>query len=317
MSLVPGAVPPNQSFKRTAQTPAFCRGRFSLHGAGPPLNSVRRQMRTTITAILLAFACTLAWPAESSEAVQASSFVVVSEARLPDAERFRSALEGRLKGRLKVDHFESDGKEVILLRIKGGTVMIGLIGTPLPKGTVDDLCPSAWYWKAACEATSRHKGHIYVNVLQTSLTKLDAALLQTDVVASLMDENAIASYWGASLQSREAFLKQSATASPDNPPVWLWINFRVTNEPNGISISTDGMKEFGLREIETKEVNRNARDVFLLFLGTAQYLIQKGPVIKDGETIGESPALNIRVRLGPSYWREGLNVYRIVFPKGE
>ena len=152
------------------------------------------------------------------------------------------------------------------------------------------------------------------NSLQTSLTKLDSALLQTDVVASLMDENAIASYWGASLQSREAFPKQSATASPDNPPVWLWVNFRVTNEPKGISISTDGMESFGLREIETKEVNRNGRDVFVLLLSTAQYLIHKGPVIKDGETIGESPSLNIRVRQGPSYWRDGLTVYRIVFP---
>ena len=74
------------------------------------------------------------------------------------------------------------------------------------------------------------------------------------------------------------------------------------------------MESFGLREIETKEVNRNGRDVFVLLLSTAQYLIHKGPVIKDGETIGESPALNIRVRQGPSYWRDGLTVYRIVFP---
>ena len=271
-------------------------------------------MRKAITALLFAFTSTLALSAEPSQAVQGSSFVVVSEARLPNMEKFRATLEGRLKGRLKIDHFESDGKDVILLRTKGGTVMIGLIGAPLPKGTVDDLCSGAWYWNAACEATSRHKGQIYVSVLQTSLTKLDSALLQTDVVASLMDENAIASYWGASLQSREAFLKQSATASPDNPPVWRWVNFRVTNEPKGISISTDGMESFGLREIETKEVNRNGRDVFVLLLSTAQYLIHKGPVIKDGETIGESPSLNIRVRQGPSYWRDGLTVYRIVFP---
>lgn len=273
-------------------------------------------MRKTFTALLLIFASTLAWSADPPKAVQASSFVVVSEARLPDPEKFRATLEGRLKGRLKIDHFESDGKDVILLRIKGGTVMIGLIDVPFPKGTVDDLCPNAWYWKAACEVTSKHKGQIYVSVLQTSLTKLEAVLLQTDVVASLMDENALASYWGSSLQSREAFLKQSATASPDSPPVWLWVNFRVTHEPNGISISTDGMEDFGLREIEAKEVNRNGRDVFVLFLGTARYLIQKGPVIQDGETIGESPSLNIRVRQGPSYWRDGTTVYRIVFPRG-
>ena len=272
-------------------------------------------MRNLLIAITLGLASILASAAEPSK-VRASSFVLVSEAHLPSAVKFRSTLEERLKGRLKIDDIESDGQKVILLRIKGGTVMIGLIEAPLPKGTVDDLCQAAWYWRAACEATSAHKGHIYVSVLDTSLSKLDASLLQTDVVASLMDNNAIASYWGASLQSREAFLKQSAQASADKPPIWLWVNFRFTNDlDKGVSLSTDGMEEFGLREIEAKDVNRNGRDVFFLLMGMAQYLVQKGPVIKDGETIGDSPAQNIRVRQGPSYWRDGLTVYRVSFPK--
>ena len=75
------------------------------------------------------------------------------------------------------------------------------------------------------------------------------------------------------------------------------------------------MEEFGLREIETKDVMRNGREVFSLLAATASYLIQKGPIIQDGETIGASPALNIRVRQGPSYWRDGLTVYRVLYPK--
>jgi hypothetical protein len=131
-----------------------------------------------------------------------------------------------------------------------------------------------------------------------------------------MDSNAIASYWGASLQSREAFLRQSTKISRDLPPAWLWVNFRVSNDvEKGFSLSTQGMEEFGLREIEAKDINRPGREVFTLLIGTAQYLISKGPVIKDGETIGDSPTLNIRVRQGPSYWREGLIVYRVTWPK--
>lgn len=271
-------------------------------------------MRNTLAGILLLVSSAWSWSAPASDVVQATSFVVLAEARLPDPEKVRSTLERRLQGRLTIDHFDTDGKDVIVFRVKGGTVMVGLIGAPLPRGTIDQLCPGAWYWRAACDATSRHQAHVLVTVMQTRLTSLEAALLQTDVVASLMDENAIASYWGSSLQSREAFLKQSATASAENPPVWLWINFRVSNEAAGASVSTDGMQQFGLRELEAKDVRRDARDLFMLFIGTAQYLVRKGPVLKDGDSIGESPAQNIRVRQGPSYWREGLTVYRILFP---
>ncbi len=266
--------------------------------------------------ILLSFllATSFSFASESSK-IRASSMVLINEPRLPDANQFRTKLEERIKGRVKIDSMEADGKSVILLRVRGGTVMIGLIDRPIPKGQVDDLCQGAWYWSSACEDTSKHMGHIFVSVLDTNLDRLDTSLLLTDIIAVLMDSNAVASYWGASLQSREAFLKQSATASRSSPPVWLWMNFRISNDvKKGFSLSTQGMEEFDLREIEAKDVNRNGLEVFSLLLGTAQYLVAKGPVIKDGQTIGHSPSLNIRVRQGPSYWREGITVYRVIFP---
>lgn len=272
-------------------------------------------MRAFIAAFWLLLLGLQANAAEPS-AVRARAFVLLSEARLPDAGSYRTALEERLKGRMKIDAIDADGKKVILLRINGGTLVIGLIDAPLPKGQIDDLCRGAWYWRTACDDTAKHAGHVYVSLLDTQLDKLDAYLLLTDAVATLMDGNSIASYWGASLQSREAFLKQSARAGRESPPVWLWMNFRVSNDMvKGFSISTQGMEDFDLREIEAKDVNRKGMEVFTLLMGMARYLVQKGPVIKDGETIGDSPALNIQVWQGPSYWREGARVYRVVFPK--
>jgi Domain of unknown function (DUF4261) len=257
----------------------------------------------------------------SSQAAEPSktrvlSFVLVTEAKLPDSKAFRAELERRLAGRISITDMEADGQKVILLRVASGTVLVGLIDAPLPKGQINDLCASAWYWRQACEMTSSHRAHIVVSVLDTTLDKLDANLLLTDVVASLLDGNAIASYWGASLQSREAFLRQSEKINREQPPTWLWVNFRVSNDvEKGISLSTQGMEDFGMREIEAKDVNRSGREVFTLLAEMAQYLISKGPVIKDGETIGDSPALNIRVRQGTSYWREGATVYRVTWPR--
>ncbi|MBY0368342.1 MAG: DUF4261 domain-containing protein [Proteobacteria bacterium] len=242
------------------------------------------------------------------------SFVLLSKPELPSPDAFRANLERRLKGRLAIDAMEADSGKVILLRTRGGTVMVGLIDAPLPKGTVDDLCPSTWYWPKACEVTAAHRAHAVVSVLGTDLDRLDAHLLQTDAVAALMDANALGSYWGASLHPKESFLALSAESTREVPPAWLWVNFRLSKDANGLSLSTQGMEAFDLREIETKDVKRSGRDVFFLLEGLAQYLISKGPVIKDGETIGDSPALNIRVRQGPSYWRDGATVYRVLFP---
>lgn len=253
--------------------------------------------------------------AAEQEAIKTLSFVLLTQPRLPAANVYRATLEARLQGRLQVEGMEAEGDKVILLRVRGGTVMLGLIDAPLPPGEVDGLCRTAWYWPTACADVARHQAHVIVSVMKTDLDRLDAALLQTDAVAALMDENAIASYWGASLHRREDVLAQSGGLSRSSPPVWLWVNFRLSNDKEkGWSISTQGMDAFGLMEIEARDVKRDGRATLGLLMNTAAYLVQKGPVIKDGETIGESAAQNIRVRHGPSYWREGATVYRIVFP---
>lgn len=254
--------------------------------------------------------------ASESDSRSAVSIVLLSEAKLPDAKQFRNTLAKRVGGRLDVSEVERADEEAIVLRAGANIVLVRLVRTPVPEELIKDLCVNAWYWRQACEETSKHRAQAVVGVMQPSLDKLDTRLLLTDAVASVMTDNAIASYWLASLQSREAFLRQSAKISRDAPPVWLWVNFRLTNDvEKGLSISTSGMDQLDLREIEAKDVNRPGRDVFMLLHGMAQYLASRGPVIKDGETIGESPRLNIRVNQGPSYWRDGLTVYRVTWPK--
>lgn len=257
-------------------------------------------------------------PARASETDQRStvSIVLLSEPRLPNAKQFQQHLERRLAGRLKVSGVEREDAESIVVRAGGNIVLVRLLTKPVPEELINDLCVNAWYWRQACEATSKHRAQAVVGVMQSSLDALDTRLLLTDAVNAVMDDNAIASYWLASLQSREAFLRQSAKISRSDPPVWLWVNFRVSNHlEKGFSLSTSGMDQLGLNEIEAKDVNRPGREVFTLLLGMAQYLVSRGPVIKDGETIGDSPQLNIRVHKGSSYWRDGLTVYRVTWPQ--
>lgn len=272
-------------------------------------------MRAFLLFVLLASGLTPLYAAEPNPK-STVSIVLLAEPRLPDATWFRQNLERRLAGRLKLSDVELSGSEAISVRAGDNLVLVRLLDKPAPENLVKDLCVNAWYWRQACEATAKHRAQAVVGVMQSSLDALDTRLLLTDAVNAALDDNAIASYWLESLQSREAFLRQSEKISRDSPPIWLWVNFRVTNDvEKGFSLSTAGMYQLGLSEIEAKDVNRPGREVFTLLIGMAQYLASKGPVIKDGETIGESPRLNIRVNQGPSYWRDGLTVYRVTWPK--
>lgn len=252
----------------------------------------------------------------------ALSFVLLREPRLPDAATVRRRLETRLAGRLKVESVPTkvgeDDRLVMLFRVAGGTAMVGLLDRPLPAGEIDDLCRTAWYWPEACAETGKHRAHLIVSLLGTQLDGLDQSLLLTDLVAATMEgnDNAIASYWRSSLRPRDMFVRASAGASRAEPPVWLWVDFRLSREEDkSVSMSTDGLNAYGLREIEAKGVKQPVREVLNLVLGTATYLVSKGPVIKDGDTIGASPDLGIVVRHDKSYWREGAEVYRVVWTK--
>lgn len=250
----------------------------------------------------------------------ALTFVLLREARLPEPQALRARLEKRLAGRLKIEGMDvsEPGKDTaVLFSIAGGTALVGLIDAPLPAGQIDDLCAAAWFWKTACADTAQHRAQLVVSVVKSSLDRLDTSLLLTDLAAAAMDgdDNAIASYWMSALRPRAMFLKASAGASRATPPAWLWVDFRVSGGPQGVSMSTEGMTVYGLREIEVKDVKRPASDILTLIVGTASYLVSAGPVIKDGDTIGDSPSLGIVVRHDKSYWREGQDVYRVVWTK--
>lgn len=95
-------------------------------------------------------------------------------------------------------------------------------------------------------------------------------------------------------------------------PLHLWIDFRLAGERKGtISLFTTGMAAFGHMEIEIWESHEKPRDVYDIGVNIAHYLLDRGPVLKDGQTIGMSPEQRLRIRLLPSRWDRPGNVISI------
>ena len=80
-----------------------------------------------------------------------------------------------------------------------------------------------------------------------------------------------------------------------------------------VGLYTLGMSQFGLMDIEVDRCRRDPQDLFEFVSNIAHYLIQSGPVIADGNTVGGSEDERILVRHRPSMIDQHRRVYKIVF----
>jgi hypothetical protein len=110
-------------------------------------------------------------------------------------------------------------------------------------------------------------------------------------------------YWGNACvaNSREVFESFCENISEEDLPVPVWLRFQLLRESEGeIGLYTLGMSQFGLMEIEVDDCQMKPMDLVEFVSNMALYLIRSGPVIADGNTIGNSPDERIRVRHRPS-----------------
>jgi hypothetical protein len=78
---------------------------------------------------------------------------------------------------------------------------------------------------------------------------------------------------------------------------------------------TLGMRQFGLMEIEVDRSDKSVQELFEFIANIAHYLIQSGPVIADGNTVGGTPEQRILVHHRPSMVDKNRKVYKIVFKR--
>jgi hypothetical protein len=211
--------------------------------------------------------------------------------------------------------------DTVTFTISDNLGSIALIPAPIPWSELEGPCATAWYWPTACEALRGHKAHVIVSLNQASLQPTEQALLLTKLVAAVAaTTNSAGIYWGAGtvVHSPEEFLNQSKDVSPESMPLMLWIDFRLQEEADGsFTMFTTGMEAFGLMEIEAVQVNKDPKELSSFVYDVAHYLLENGPIVQDGDTIGGSEIERIEVRYEASMWDSSKKVYRLVFPDVE
>lgn len=215
----------------------------------------------------------------------------------------------------------ADAAEGNIITVARGEINVGLLAhmpAPIPNSEAEENADRNFLWPNGRDQAAKHRSHVIVtNIGSGDPTSVQSAITVSRLaLVALRLFDGIGVYWGnASVcNSREVFEAFCENISEEHLPVPVWLRFQpVRASDDEIGLYTLGMKQFGLMEIEVDRCRMNLQELFEFVSNLAHYLIQSGPVIADGNTVGGNEEERILVRHRSSMIDQREMVYKIVF----
>lgn len=184
-------------------------------------------------------------------------------------------------------------------RMGDADIVFGLMPAPIPWSDLEGSCSRNWLWPNASAELRNHRVHVIVTVL-ADCEPIERLKLLTAATAALVEtsETAVGVYWCDSkvVMPAKMFRDFAVTLIPDSFPLYVWVDFRIGKDSDGkVAGYTSGMTALGHMEFETWASSEPPGELRERFLGLAHYLLENGPVIEDGNTIGEDENERITV----------------------
>jgi len=194
-------------------------------------------------------------------------------------------------------------------------LMIGLMTAPIPWPELEGPCASAFWWPEAAEVMKAHAAHLIVGLRAEEMVPVERNLWLTALIAAVLSTGeASGVYWGAGalVMPPELFMEAATTMTHEVLPLDLWIDFRVSREEDGsISLFTTGLEDLGHMDLEISRSSVEPGTARESAWNVAHYLLDQGPVLNDGDSIGFGPDEQIRIRHVPSMWNPAKTVIRL------
>lgn len=202
---------------------------------------------------------------------------------------------------------EKTEKNVLSFEVgKQATVFLTLMPGPIPWSDLEGPCATSVLWPEAAATLKPHKSHLLVTIMfAEDRPPIEKSKLLTQVTASVVHtcEAALGVYWcNATLViPAELFRSFAVEILPIGPPIHMWVDFRFfPNESKKMSGFTAGLTALGHMEIVTENSPESPPELRERFEGLIGYLLDNGPVIKNGDTIGEDANERITAVYSPS-----------------
>ncbi len=211
-----------------------------------------------------------------------------------------------------------DQQDVTLsYQVGSSGVILGQMPAPFPWSDLEGPCATSILWPEATAELKEHQSHFIVTVFG-ELNELELSSLLTRATAAFMAAcpSALGVYWANAtlIVPKQLFIEFAKQVLPQGAPLDVWVDFRVGRDTEKSSAGfTTGMKALGHMEFEAQESPEPPGELRARFLALARYVVEAGPVISDGDTIGEDADERIRVVYSPSAFDQTGQVMRLVY----
>lgn len=219
-----------------------------------------------------------------------------------------SAAEARFGGQVVSDVERSD-KNIVTFQLGDEFCAMALMPAPYPSSDLDGPLETSWMWppEPPIEQVKRHRSHVLITMIGGKNDPIRRRLALTAITAfAAKDKSVMAVFWPEAtlVHYPPVFIDMANTMiSPEAPPLHLWVDLRVfRNEDGTIGLFTTGLPSLGHMEIEIPSIDMQPGELRDWLFNIIFYLLEKGPVLKHGETIGVSAEHKIRIQHCPSHF---------------
>lgn len=216
----------------------------------------------------------------------------------------------------------ASGATAPVIRCAGQNIVLMVMSMPVPRESWDLPGRRALAtWPAALEVLGAHATHVVVSTVgraETPAQQLQAARAVTAVTGGLIATiPAAAVLWdGLVAHSAERWeqLSREAFAGYPRIPFPLWVSIHPFRDGHVIGAITFGLTPFGGREIEFEGAGADPNEIVTKVAGLIVYVLEHGPVLRDGDTLGAGESDRIRIHHAVSHRVEGLPVLQATVP---
>ncbi|MCC9642468.1 DUF4261 domain-containing protein [Rhodopirellula sp. JC740] len=256
------------------------------------------------------------------------SFILFSDdVEIPE-ERWQTAFGDDLPFRVRVGEVSCNESGIVEFSLETasssqtnpGSIMLAR----MPALERDENAPPAALWPDFQSDMAAQQSHWIVTTFGSDLSLVEEALLLTHFTNSILQAfpSALGVLWNKHglRVSAENFQTIVGSLEPDGLPTSVWIDILVVpaSQAGGKPVAmTTGMDAFDLMEIECVGSPEPPDETYRRIEGVCEYLLNHGPVLKHGHTIGESDSERIAIVHGQSaFGREG-KVMHLVYADAE
>lgn len=245
------------------------------------------------------------------------SALLLEEKSFPVDAFLKQAAKARFGGQAASD-IKPNEQGVFCFNVGDEFVAMIVMPAPYPADDLDGPIATSWMWppEPPIEDVKRHRAHMLITMTGGGADPVRRRLVLTAVTAlAARQPGVMAVYWPEATQILypPVFIDMADEInSPEAPPLYLWVDLRAFRNPDGTTgLFTTGLAPLGHMEIEIPGIDMEPGELREWLLNIMYYLLENGPVLKHGETIGMTAEQHIRISHVPSSFGHPGKVIRL------